>query len=54
MEVNLRNAIGGIAARRRVRIDVDHYTFFGPEHAFPPLSRHVRTHKHRVLSFRNF
>jgi hypothetical protein len=35
MEVNLSNAIGGIAARRRVRIDVDPYTFFGPV-AFDP------------------
>ena len=30
MEVDLRKTIGGIAARRRVRIDVDPYTAFGP------------------------
>ena len=35
MEADLRKAIGGIAARRRVRIDVDPYTAFGPV-AFDP------------------
>jgi beta-ureidopropionase / N-carbamoyl-L-amino-acid hydrolase len=30
MEADLRKVIGGIAARRRVRIDVDPYTTFGP------------------------
>jgi beta-ureidopropionase / N-carbamoyl-L-amino-acid hydrolase len=43
MEVDLRKAIGGIAARRRVRIDVDPYTAFGPVAFDPTLCALLRS-----------
>jgi N-carbamoyl-L-amino-acid hydrolase len=43
MEVDLRKAIGSIAARRRVRIDVDPYTAFGPIAFDPTLCAVLRS-----------
>jgi hypothetical protein len=48
MEVDLRRAIGGIAARRCVRIDVDPYTAFGPVAFNPTLCALLRSKAHRT------
>jgi len=51
MELDLRKAIGGIAARRRVRIDVDPYAAFGPVAFDPTLCALLRA-RHRLDSSR--
>jgi N-carbamoyl-L-amino-acid hydrolase len=43
MEADLRTAISGIAARRRVQIDVDPYTAFGPVAFDPTLCALLRS-----------
>jgi beta-ureidopropionase / N-carbamoyl-L-amino-acid hydrolase len=50
MEADLRTAISGIAARRRVRIDVDPYTAFGPV-AFDPNLCALLRNKARARQF---
>jgi N-carbamoyl-L-amino-acid hydrolase len=43
METDPREAISGIAARRRVRIDIDPYTAFGPVAFDPTLCALLRS-----------